>query len=92
MTLGPDLVAAILDAGPVGGGGFGPWGPTPALPGLRPTAARGQIALLAFGWLTGFMGAKAYLVAAAFAGAGGLLIWVSLAMQSPKQPGEEKLG
>ncbi|WP_423068204.1 MFS transporter [Devosia sp. CN2-171] len=50
------------------------------------------IALLAFGWLTGLMGAKAYLVAAAFAGAGGVLIWVSLAMQSPKQPGEPALG
>lgn len=50
------------------------------------------IALLAFGWLTGFMGAKAYLVAAAFAAAGGVLIWVSMTMQSPKQVGEPQLG
>ncbi|MBN9309397.1 MFS transporter [Devosia sp.] len=50
------------------------------------------IALLAFGWLTGLMGAKAYLVAAVFAGLGGVLIWLSLAMQSPKQPGAPALG
>ncbi len=50
------------------------------------------IALLAFGWLTGMMGAKAYLIAAAFAGLGGVLIWLSMSMRSPKQPGEVKLG
>ncbi len=44
------------------------------------------IALVAFGWLTGMMGAKAYLVAAAFAAAGGGFIWMSLNMQPPKQP------
>lgn len=50
------------------------------------------IALLAFGWLTGLMGARAYLIAAAFAGLGGVLIWLSMSMQSPKQPGEGRLG
>lgn len=49
------------------------------------------IALLAFGWLTGMMGAKAYLVAAAFAGAGGLLIWLSMTLKHAKQPGDARL-
>jgi len=46
--------------------------------------AMSVIALVAFGWLVGLMGAKAYLVAAAFAGLGGVLVWLSLRMQQPK--------
>ncbi|MHB1102782.1 MAG: MFS transporter [Devosia sp.] len=46
--------------------------------------AMSVIALVAFGWLVGLMGAKAYLVAAAFAGLGGLLVWLSLRMKQPK--------
>ena len=46
--------------------------------------AMSVIALVAFGWLVGLMGAKAYLVAAAFAGLGGMLVWVSLRLQQPK--------
>lgn len=42
------------------------------------------VALVAFGWLVGLIGAKAYLVAAAFAGVGGVLVWLSLRMQQPK--------
>jgi hypothetical protein len=30
------------------------------------------------------MGAKAYLVAAGFAGLGGILVWLSLRLQQPK--------
>ncbi|MDB5539177.1 MAG: putative 3-phenylpropionic acid transporter [Devosia sp.] len=54
--------------------------------------AMSVIALVGFGWLTGMMGAKAYFVAAAFAGLGGLLIWLSIAMQGPKQAAEARLG
>jgi PPP family 3-phenylpropionic acid transporter len=50
------------------------------------------ICLTAFGWLMGFMGAEAYYVAAAFAAAGGALIWLSMLMQQPKQPDEAPLG
>ena len=50
------------------------------------------IALVAFGWLTGMMGAKAYFIAAAFALLGAVLIWLSLAMQGPKRPAEARLG
>ena len=50
------------------------------------------IALIAFGWLTGMMGAKAYFVAAAFALLGAVLIWLSIAMQRPKRATEARLG
>jgi len=49
------------------------------------------IALIAFGWLIGIMGAKAYFIAAAFALLGAVLIWLSLAMQGPKRPAEARL-
>lgn len=49
------------------------------------------IALIAFGWLVGFMGAKAYLIAAAFALLGAALIWLSIKMQGPKRPAEARL-
>lgn len=49
------------------------------------------ICLTAFGWLMGFMGAQAYFVAAAFAAIGGGLIWLSMVMQSPRQPGKAPL-
>jgi len=49
------------------------------------------IALSAFGWLMGFMGAQAYFVAAAFAALGGGCVLLSMVMQSPKQPGEARL-
>lgn len=42
------------------------------------------IALVGFGWLVSVMGAKAYLVAAAFAAFGGGLVWISLRLQQPK--------
>ena len=42
------------------------------------------IALVAFGWLVSMMGAKAYLVAAAFAALGGVLVWISLRLQQPR--------
>lgn len=55
--------------------------------------AMSVIALVGFGWLTGMMGSHAYFVAAGFAGLGGLLIWLSIAMQGPKrQAGAEKPG
>ena len=50
------------------------------------------IALIAFGWLIGIMGAKAYFIAAAFALLGAVLIWLSLAMKGPKRPAEARLG
>ena len=50
------------------------------------------IALIGFGWLTGIMGAKAYFIAAVFAALGGLLIWLSIAMQAPKPRVDGKLG
>lgn len=50
------------------------------------------IALIAFGWLTGLMGAKAYFIAAAFAFVGALLVWLSISMQGPKRPAEARLG
>ena len=50
------------------------------------------IALIAFGWLTGMMGAQAYFVAAAFALLGAVLIWLSIAMQGPKRAAEARLG
>ena len=46
--------------------------------------AMSVIALVAFGWLVGLMGAKAYLVAAAFAALGGALVWASLRLKQPK--------
>jgi PPP family 3-phenylpropionic acid transporter len=54
--------------------------------------AMSVIALIAFGWLTGLMGAQAYFVAAAFAFVGAVLIWLSIAMQGPKRPAEARLG
>lgn len=54
--------------------------------------AMSVIALVAFGWLTGLMGAQAYFIAAAFAFIGAVLIWLSLAMQGPKRPTEARLG
>ena len=42
------------------------------------------IALVGFGWLVSQMGAKAYLVAAAFAALGGVLVWISLRLQQPR--------
>ena len=50
------------------------------------------IALVGFGWLIGLMGAQAYFIAAAFAGVGGILIWLSIAMRGRKQPGGARLG
>jgi len=44
------------------------------------------IAIIAFGWLVGLMGAHAYFIAAVFALVGAVLIWLSLAMQGPKKP------
>lgn len=49
------------------------------------------ICLTAFGWLMTIMGAQAYFVAAAFAAAGAALIWASMLMHQPKQPGEPPL-
>jgi PPP family 3-phenylpropionic acid transporter len=49
------------------------------------------ICLTAFGWLMTIMGAQAYFVAAAFAAAGAALIWASMLMHHPKQPGEPPL-
>lgn len=43
------------------------------------------IALTGSGWLMGFMGAKAYFVAAAFAGLGAACVWLSIIMQRPKK-------
>ena len=43
-----------------------------------------QIALTGFGWLVGFMGAKAYLVAALFALLGAGCIWLSIRMKQPQ--------
>ena len=54
--------------------------------------AMSVIALIAFGWLTGLMGAKAYFIAAGFAFVGALLIWLSITMQGPKRPAEARLG
>lgn len=54
--------------------------------------AMSVVALIAFGWLTGLMGAHAYFVAAAFAFVGAVLIWLSIAMQGPKRPAEARLG
>ncbi|KQU99115.1 MFS transporter [Devosia sp. Root105] len=54
--------------------------------------AMSVIALIAFGWLTGLMGAQAYFVAAAFAFVGAVLIWLSITMQGPKRPAEARLG
>lgn len=54
--------------------------------------AMSVIALIAFGWLTAMMGARAYFVAAGFAGLGGLLVWLSIALQARKRPDEAPLG
>ena len=54
--------------------------------------AMSVIALIAFGWLTGLMGAQAYFIAAAFAFVGAVLIWLSITMQGPKRPAEARLG
>lgn len=54
--------------------------------------AMSVIALIAFGWLTGLIGAKAYFVAAAFSLLGAVLIYLSIALHAPKQTGEPKLG
>ena len=48
--------------------------------------AASVVALTGFGWLVGFMGAKAYLVAALFALIGAGCIWLSIKMKQP-QPG-----
>lgn len=50
------------------------------------------VSLIAFGWLMGMIGAQAYFIAAAFSAIGAVLIWLSISMQSPKQPGEARLG
>jgi PPP family 3-phenylpropionic acid transporter len=42
------------------------------------------VALVAFGWLIGIVGAHAYFVAAGFAAIGGVLIWLSMQMMQPK--------
>lgn len=54
--------------------------------------AMSVISLIAFGWLTGMMGAKAYFIAAGFALLGAVLIWLSITMQGPKKPTEARLG
>jgi len=54
--------------------------------------AMSVIALVAFGWLTGMIGAKAYFVAAAFALLGAVLIFLSIVLHAPKQESEPKLG
>jgi len=54
--------------------------------------AMSVIALVAFGWLIGIIGAKAYFVAAAFSLLGAALIYLSIALHAPKQTGEAKLG
>jgi PPP family 3-phenylpropionic acid transporter len=54
--------------------------------------AMSVVALIAFGWLTGLMGAQAYFIAAAFAALGAVLIWLSITMQGPKRPAEARLG
>jgi len=54
--------------------------------------AMSVIALVAFGWLMGVMGAKAYFVAAAFSLLGAGLIYLSIALHAPKQTSEAKLG
>lgn len=46
--------------------------------------AMSVIALVGFGWLVGLIGAQSYFVAAAFAGLGGVLIWLSMRMMQPK--------
>ena len=51
--------------------------------------AMSVIALVAFGWLIGIMGAHAYFVASAFAALGGVLIWLSMRMMQPKTAGIE---
>jgi MFS transporter, PPP family, 3-phenylpropionic acid transporter len=43
------------------------------------------IAISGFGWLAGDFGARAYAASAAFAAFGGLLVWISLRLQQPKQ-------
>jgi PPP family 3-phenylpropionic acid transporter len=43
-------------------------------------------ALIAFGWLAGRYGAQAYFASAAFAGFGGVLIWISLRLRQPAPP------
>ncbi len=54
--------------------------------------AMSVIALVAFGWLIGIIGAKAYFVAAAFSLLGAGLIYLSIVLHAPKQTGEAKLG
>ena len=51
--------------------------------------AMSVIALVAFGWLIGFMGAHAYFVASGFAAVGGVLIWLSMRMMQPKAQSAE---
>ena len=43
------------------------------------------LALLGFGWLIGFMGAQAFLIASLAAAIGALCIWLSLRMMQPKE-------
>lgn len=43
------------------------------------------VSLIAFGWLIGFMGAQAYLVASAAAAVGALCVWGSLRMMQPRE-------
>jgi PPP family 3-phenylpropionic acid transporter len=44
------------------------------------------LALVGFGWLAGRYGAQAYFASAAFAGFGGVLIWISLRLRQPAPP------
>ena len=46
--------------------------------------AASVIALTTFGWLIGFMGARAYFVAALFALVGAACIWLSIRMKQPR--------
>ena len=43
------------------------------------------IAVSGFGWLVADYGAHAYAASAAFAALGGVLVWVSLRLQQPRQ-------
>lgn len=46
--------------------------------------AMSVVTILAFGWLTTHWGAQAYFGSALMAGAGGLLVWLSLRLRQPK--------
>lgn len=49
--------------------------------------AMSVVAITAFGWIAGPLGAKAYFATAGFAAVGGLLIWLSMRMMAPKAKG-----